>query len=239
LHACRLAELLDIPTIIIPPTPGVLSTAGLLSTDLKNDYVQTCYQEGPAYDPARITTIYAELKEQALAWLQAEQVPREARHLVYAADLRYAHQSFELTCPVASEYMTAGLMQDLVAAFHREHRRLYAYDLPNAPVELVNLRVTALGLLPKFQPARASAPAATLDGALAGVRQVYFEQQGGFVDTPCYRRSRLAPGVSFEGPAIVDQDDTTTVVFPTFQASVDALGNLILTQPLTSAEGRT
>jgi N-methylhydantoinase A len=229
LHACRLAELLDIPAIVIPPTPGVLSTAGLLSTDLKNDYVQTCYQEGPQYDPARITAVYADLEAQALAWLQAEQVPPEAQRLTYAADLRYAHQSFELTCPMRTGHVTEGLMQALVVAFHREHRRLYSYDLPNAPVELVNLRVTAIGLLPKLQPQMAGAASPSLKGALAEVRPVYFDQRGGFVETPCYRRSRLAPGMTFEGPAIVDQEDTTTVIFPEFHARVDTLGNLILT----------
>jgi N-methylhydantoinase A len=228
LHACRLAELLDIPAVIIPPTPGVLSTSGLLSTDLKNDYVQTCYQEGPQYDQARMAAVYTDLAAQALAWLQTEQVPAAAQHLVYAADLRYAHQSFELTCPMPTGPITQALIQELVVAFHREHRRLYSYDLPNAPVELVNLRVTAIGLLPKLQPPVASAASASLAGALVGSRPVYFEQLGGFVETPCYRRSQLAPGMTFEGPAIVDQDDTTTVIFPAFRAKVDAVGNLIL-----------
>jgi N-methylhydantoinase A len=228
LHACRLAELLDIPAIIIPLTPGVLSTSGLLSTDLKNDYVQTCYQEGPQYDLTRMTAAYADLEAQALAWLRTEQVPAEAQQLIYAADLRYAHQSFELTCPTPVGHVTQALMQELVTAFHREHRRLYSYDLPNAPVELVNLRVTAIGLLPKLQPQIASTAASSLESALAEVRQVYFDQRGGFVDTPCYARSRLAPGMTFEGPAIVDQDDTTTVIFPDFHAKVDPVGNLIL-----------
>jgi N-methylhydantoinase A len=229
LHACRLAELLAIPTIVIPPTPGVLSTSGLLSTDLKNDYVQTCYQEGPQYDLGRLTTVYAELNAQALAWLQAEQVPSTAQRLVYAADLRYAHQSFELTCPMPAGQVTPALAQQLVAAFHREHRRRYSYDLPHAPVELVNLRVTAIGLLPKLEPQVASAAATNLAGALAHSRPVYFEQLGGFVDTPCYTRSRLAPGMTFVGPAIVDQDDATTVVFPDFHVTVDTMGNLVLT----------
>jgi N-methylhydantoinase A len=229
LHACRLAELLDIPSIIIPPTPGVLSTAGLLSTDLKNDYVQTCYQEGPEYDPVRVTAVFAELAEQALTWLEAEQVPPQARQLLYAADLRYAHQSFELTCPVATGHATPTLMRQLVAAFHREHQRLYSYDLPNAPVELVNLRVTALGVLPKLQTPSGRAASTSLDSPPAGIRSVYFEQRGGYIETPCYRRAQLAPGMSFEGPAIVDQDDTTTVVFPGFHASVDAVGNLTMT----------
>jgi N-methylhydantoinase A len=230
LHACRLAELLDIPTIVIPPTPGVLSTSGLLSTDLKNDYVQTCYQEGARYDLARIASAYADLEAQALTWLRAERVPSEAQRLIYAADLRYAHQSFELTCPVPTGHVTPALVEALVAAFHREHQRLYSYDLPNAPVELVNLRVAAIGLLPRLQPRIAGASTSGLDGASAEARPVYFDQLGRFADTPCYRRSRLAPGMTFAGPAIVDQDDATTVVFPDFHAKVDPAGNLILTR---------
>jgi N-methylhydantoinase A len=175
-----------------------------------------------------MAAVYTDLAAQALAWLQTEQVPAAAQHLVYAADLRYAHQSFELTCPMPTGPITQALIQELVVAFHREHRRLYSYDLPNAPVELVNLRVTAIGLLPKLQPPVASAASASLAGALVGSRPVYFEQLGGFVETPCYRRSQLAPGMTFEGPAIVDQDDTTTVIFPAFRAKVDAVGNLIL-----------
>jgi N-methylhydantoinase A len=232
LHACRLAELLDIPTIVVPLMPGVLSTYGLLSTDLKNDYVQTCYQEGPAYDLARLEAVYAELEAQAREWLRAERVPLDAQRLLRAADLRYAQQSFELTCAVPPGPMSQALLQQLVAAFHREHRRLYTYDLPAAPVELVNLRVTALGLLPKLQAPVLTTSSRDPQDALVGTRRVYFEQTRGVVETPCYARSRLTPGMAFEGPAIVDQDDATTVVFPTFQARVDSVGNLILERPV-------
>jgi N-methylhydantoinase A len=228
LHACRLAELLDMPSVVVPLTPGVLSTYGLLSTDLKNDYVQTCYQAGPDYDLARIEAVYGELEAQAREWLRTEQVPADSQRLVRGADLRYAHQSFELTCGMADGRVSQAVLEQLVAAFHREHQRLYTYDLPNAPVELVNLRVTALGILPKLTTPDLPGSSQSLKEALAGQRRVYFEQVGSFVETPCYARDRLAPGMVFEGPAIVDQDDATTVVFPTFRARVDAIGNLIL-----------
>jgi N-methylhydantoinase A len=228
LHACRLAELLDIPAVVIPPTPGVLSTYGLLSTDLKNDYVQTCYQEGPTYELERIASVYADLEAQARHWLQAEQVPPQARRLTRSADLRYTHQSFELTCPLPAGELSQTLLQQLVAAFHGEHQRLYTYALPNAPVELVNLRVSAVGLLPRLQAPTLAPGSNDLQGAVVGVRRVYFEQTGGFVETPCYARQRLGPGMTFDGPAVIDQDDATTVVFPNFRVNVDAAGHLIL-----------
>jgi N-methylhydantoinase A len=230
LHACRLAELLDIPAIVIPPTPGVLSTYGLLSTDLKNDYVQTCYQDGPQFDLARITAVYTSLEAQALAWVRSEQVPQEAQRFIRSADLRYAHQSFELTCPMPAGPLTQMLLQELIEAFHREHRRLYSYDLPNAPVELVNLRVTAIGALPKLKSQVVKTSTTDLKAAVTETRPVYFDQAAGFIDTPCYARQRLSPGMTFEGPAIVDQDDATTVIYPDFCAKVDPVGNLILTR---------
>jgi N-methylhydantoinase A len=230
LHACRLAELLDIPTIVIPPTPGVLSTYGLLCTDLKNDYVQTCFQEGPEYDLARMASVYADLEAQAREWLVGERVPAEAQRVAYSADLRYAHQSFELTCPLPQGPISQAVMHQLVATFHGEHQRLYTYNLPHAPVELVNLRVTAIGLLPKLRASALTDPPIARENAGTGVRRVYFEQEGGFVETPCYARDRLAPGMTFEGPAIVDQDDATTVLFPGFRAWVDPAGNLIFTR---------
>jgi N-methylhydantoinase A len=206
----------------------VLSTYGLLSTDLRNDYVRTCYQEGPQYDLGRIASVSADLEAQAHAWLRSEQVPPEAQRLIRSADLRYAHQSFELTCPMPNGQLTQALVQQLVEAFHREHRRLYSYDLPNAPVELVNLRVTAIGSLPKLKAQVMSDSTTDLEGALTEVRPVYFDHMGRFVDTPCYARQRLGSGMTFEGPAIVDQDDATTVIYPHFRAKVDAVGNLIL-----------
>jgi len=230
LHACRLAELLDMPAIVIPPTPGVLSTYGLLSTDLKNDYVQTLYQNGPQFDLERITGVYAELEAQALAWVRSEKVPQEAQRFLRSADLRYAHQSFELTCPVPAGPVTQGLLQQLIQMFHREHRRLYSYDLPNAPVELVNLRVTAIGSLPKLQPQVVNTSRDDLMAACTETRPVYFDQVAGFVETPCYARQRLSPGMTFDGPAIVDQDDATTVIYPYFRAWVDPAGNLILSR---------
>jgi N-methylhydantoinase A len=230
LHACRLAELLEIPTIVIPPTPGVLSTYGLLSTDLKNDYVQTCYQDGPPFDLARITAVYTALEAQALAWVHSEQVPHEAQRFLRSADLRYAHQSFELTCSVPAGSLTQRLLQQLTEAFHREHRRLYSYDLPKAPVELVNLRVTAIGLLPKLTAQVVNTPITDLKAACTEIRPVYFDQAAGFVETPCYARHLLHPGMTFDGPAIVDQDDATTLIFPNFRARVDPAGNLILSR---------
>ena len=235
LHACRLAELLDIPTVVIPPRPGVLSTWGLLDTDIRATFVRTAGTATRRLAEAgrRVADLEAawqELERQARAWLEGEQVPRERQRFERGADLRYEHQSFELTCPLDEGTLTAAVLERLVATFHAEHRRLYSYDLPSAPVELVNLRLTAVGVLP-HRERRPPAPAGgDLAGAVAGRRSVYF-RGAGFVSTPCYGRDRLAPGLAFEGPAVVEQDDATLVVAPGFRARVDHAHNLILERP--------
>ena len=235
LHACRLAELLEIPTVIIPPRPGVLSTWGLLDTDMRATFVRTVgtaerhLGEGPAaargVDVKPLEATWSDLEAQARAWLDTEEIPRDRQRFERSADLRYEHQSFELTCPLGEGAVTTVRLTELTATFHAEHRRLYTYDLPDAPIELVNLRVTAIGALP-----RRRAPAAQAAGAshaMTDRRPVYFRGTG-FVATPCYARGALAPGMSFEGPAIVTQDDSAPLVAPGFRARVDDADNILL-----------
>ena len=118
-------------------------------------------------------------------------------------------------------------VDELIATFHGEHRRLYTYDLPRASVELVNLRVTAVGVLPKRTPPPSAARGTDAQDARAGQRPVYF-RGAGFAATPVYTRGRLAPGMALDGPAIVDQDDATCLVAPGFRARVDHAHNLLL-----------
>jgi N-methylhydantoinase A len=232
LHACRLAELLDIPRVVIPPYPGVLSTWGLLDTDIRATFVRTV---GPAarraapggHDVSALEGMWTDLQQQAQAWLDGEQVPRDRWRFERAADLRYEHQSFELTCAAGEGPLTGARLEALLATFHAEHRRLYTYDLPGAPVELVNVRVTAIGLLPRRATSTADANGTDPRGALLGRRSVHFRGPG-FTDTPCYARVRLAPGISFTGPAVVDQGDATTLVAPGIRARVDHAQNIIL-----------
>ncbi|HYB69629.1 MAG TPA: hydantoinase/oxoprolinase family protein, partial [Candidatus Bathyarchaeia archaeon] len=232
LHACRLAELLDIPTVIVPARPGVLSTWGLLDTDIRSTFVRTVgvADRRPAEADrgvAGLDSAWAELERQGQAWLDGEQVPRERQRFERAADLRYEHQSFELTCPLGAGALTALRLRELVATFHAEHRRLYNYDLPAAPVELVNLRVTAVGALPRRESRPPDAVSGRLAEALTGHRRVYF-RGAGFISTPCYARAGLAPGMTWEGPAIIEQADATPLVAPGFRARVDTEGHILL-----------
>jgi N-methylhydantoinase A len=232
LHACRLVELLDIPTVVIPPRPGVLSTWGLLDTDIRATFVRTVgVAERRLVDACgavgELEAAWAGLERQAQAWLAGEQVPRDRQRFERAADLRYEHQSFELTCSIGEGPLTAARLQALVATFHTEHRRLYSYDLPSAPVELVNLRLTAVGALPRRETRMPVTGTARLADARIGSRPVYF-RGAGFLDTPSYARERFVPGMAFDGPAIIEQSDATPLVAPGFHARVDAAHNILL-----------
>ena len=242
LQAVALAEALGMGTVLIPPHPGVLSTDGLLRTDLRNDYVQTCPQLGPDYDLARLNAILADLERQAITDLAREQIPPNRRRLRRGADLRYQHQGYELSVEVPDGPLTPEALQGIEEAFHQEHRRLYTYDLRAQPVELVNLRVTATGLLPHTQAARREPPAPGSGGsglrpdgsrastipAPAGTRDIYFGPETGWLQARCYARDQLAPGADLIGPLAVDQNDSTTILGPNQHAQVDAFGNLVI-----------
>lgn len=226
LHAGPLARLLDMPTVLIPPQPGVLSTLGLLVTDLRNDYVQTDLQRGPHYNLERMAQVYARLETEAERWLAQEGIAPPQRSYIWAADLRYARQGIELTVESSSRAVTPAFVVELIQAFHRKHEQLYTYALADTPVEVVNLRVRALGAL-----SLPMLPEAATNGAVAPTpfahRRVYFGEAGGFVTTPTYQRSDLKAGHTFDGPVIIDQLDTTTVIFPGQRVTVDRIGNLV------------
>lgn len=230
LHACRLAELLEIPAVVIPPRPGVLSTWGLLDTDIRATFVRTAgiaERRAASADVPRLEAVWSELTSEARAWLDGEQVPRDRQRFERGADLRYEHQSFELTCPLGEGALTPARLEELIGTFHAEHRRLYTYDLPRAQVELVNLRVTAIGVLPKRAAPAAAVTSVDTARAVVGERTVYF-RGGDSAPVPVYARHSLGPGMSFAGPAIVDQDDATCLVAPAFRARVDHASNLLL-----------
>jgi N-methylhydantoinase A len=222
LHGADLAALLGMGTVLVPRHPGVLSTFGLLGTEVRNDYARTSLQKPPDYDLDAVAGVYAELEGQARAWLAAEGVPASARRLTRLADLRYRHQGFELTAP----WPERGLAVDaLLARFHERHRQLYTYALPDAPVEIVTLRVAAAGRVRRFM--LPPLPRRRVAARRPPRRRVHFAGAG-WTACACVDREQLSAGAVVMGPAIVEQPDTTTVVPPGYRARVDRVGNLII-----------
>ena len=230
MHSISVARLLDMPTVIAPPSPGVGSAYGLLVADFKNDYARTSIQKPSDYDLGSIERIYRELETEATHWFDAEQVPQDRRELVRSADLRYAHQGAEVTVEFGASPVDLAGLEAMIQEFHQEHHRLFGFSLEQ-PVEIVTLRTTALGHLEPARMAQLSDDLGSPSRALLGQRQVYFEESGGFVPCDIYHRARLAPDSNIEGPAILENVDSTVVIDPGWLARIDYYGNCIM-QPV-------
>jgi N-methylhydantoinase A len=227
LHGGALARLLGIPTILVPPGPGVLSALGLLVSSLKAEFTRTCLQKAGAFDANEVARVYGELGREAVAWLDQEDVPQDARRVSLYASLRYQHQGFELNVPWAGRDVTQASAAATVAAFHRLHEQLYTFAQEDTPVEIVTLRVDARGVFPA--PARPELPpAGTPADARIGEQAVVLES--GPAKAAIYARERLGRGARLAGPAILTQLDATTLLLPGQVGEVDALGNLIVTE---------
>ena len=226
-HASELASELDIPRVLVPIAPGVTSALGLLMADMRHDYVRTVLRLAAESDARELGHRYAEMEAEALDQMEREGLPPDGVNLVRLADVRYLGQGFELEVPVTGGTLDAGRMAELVERFHQAHKRRYGYANSDNPVEIVNLRLTALAELPQPRLAAGQLNGATNPpGAQKEQRHVYFNKR--FVPTAIYDRSRLNPGDVVEGPAVIEQLDSTTVVWPAQQARVDPYRNLIL-----------
>ena len=149
-HAAALAAELQIPEVVVPPAPGAFSALGLVASDLKRDYSRTFYADLATLDPTRVGERIAEMEATASEWLASAGIPRERRALLRAADVRYRRQAYELTVPLADGPITRSSLDRLAADFHEKHRQTYGHANPAEPVQLVNLRLTAIGRLPRI-----------------------------------------------------------------------------------------
>lgn len=223
LHACELAAALQIPKVLIPATPGVLSALGMLVADIIKDYVRTIMI--PAEEAQdRVEMVFAELERQGQADLAREGFAPEQVTLERFLDLRYVGQSYEIVVPFDAEVTEA------VANFHAAHERRFGYNNPRERVQVVNVRVKAHSsparpILEKFEKIDAATHNTLTPKAF---RPVIFNAAGATPQhTAVYAREELMPGLSFAGPAIVTQYDTTTVLPPGWLAEIDAYGNII------------
>ncbi len=184
-------------------------------------------QRGPDYDVAGMEALYQAMQADTSAHLTAEGIPVAQQTFARLADLRCAKQGFEITVEFPALTVTETAVHQLIDAFHQRHEQLYTYAAPDTPVEIINLRLRALGRMDKLTlPRIDTAPEGAVPMA-DQTRPVYFSDLG-FVETPVFRRQDLLAGHTLDGPAIVDQLDSTTVIYPHHQAHVDVYGNLLM-----------
>jgi N-methylhydantoinase A len=219
LHAVALAEELAIPKVIIPPAPGAFSALGLVASDVKRDYARTLYADLGSIATAQVAEVVARMEADGDAMLAKAGVPSDAREMQRFADLRYPRQAYELTVPFDGGAVTRASLDRLMAAFHQRHEQTYGHANPKEPVQMVNLRVTAIGHLPTI-PIRQESRPARRD---ARQRPAWFPQTG-TVATAIHRREELAAGAKIAGPCIIDALDCTAVIPPGWLGAVDASG---------------
>lgn len=225
LHAALLARELEIPRVVIPPSPGTFSALGTVLADIRYDYVVTDIHVLGNREPAALQAQFAELLQAGARQLDAEGVDADRRVYIAAADLRYVGQGFELQVPISLPLATAGDLAEIRRRFDDQHERTYGHRFPDNEVEMVNLRVTAIGRVPRPDQPRL-APGA---GGAVKVGERTLRLWGRRVTCPVIARAALQPGQSVSGPAIVEEMGATALVLPDQEMRVDEVGNLVLT----------
>ena len=228
LHAARLAAELDMARIIIPPSPGIMCAIGLLLTDLRADFAATRLMAAEPGSADAAEAILSPLVAEAESWLATEHVAPDERRLSRTVDMRYRGQNYELAVRVPEGPVTANSIAALIAGFEDAHKQRYGFLAEEEGVEFVTFRVEAFGVVKKASFAASEPGPADPAPAEIGTRQTYFASAGEIVETPVYGRDKLKAGMSFNGPAIVEQMDTTTVVPPGTRLTVDTMNNLIM-----------
>jgi N-methylhydantoinase A len=224
-HGGRLATELGVPTVLVPPVPGVLSALGLLVASVEHDSVDTVALDAAEAKPEALEETFAILDERVTEMMRADRVPEGAATATRFADMRYIGQGYTLEVPVPLE-LDDDAVAGVIDEFHAIHLRVYNHAHPGAATEFVNLRVVQEWALPRpdLRPA-----AAAQGGTAPSSRRAYFEELGGYVDTPIYTRGALEAGQDIEGPAIVEQSDTTLVIYPKRRAILNEAGALVVT----------
>jgi N-methylhydantoinase A len=252
LLVCRLIDILGLRGVVVPLDPGNLSAFGLLTVDVKNDYVQTHVVPDERLDRDEIAAVYRTLEARAADALDREGFPPEQHRFLRSADLRYDGQAFEVRVPAPAGTVGEEFQRAVVDAFHLEHERLYGYSYrpdpaadpratdpraagptqagahrPRHPVEWVNLRVSGIGPIERPRLRRLAVGDGDRDRSRTGERQVTFD--GAPVTTPIHARERLLAGDVIAGPAIVEEFGSTVPIHPGFTARVDGFANLVVT----------
>ena len=240
LFAAQIALEVGTPWVLVPPYPGITSAMGLLATDMVYEYVSTAYQRLSTIDAAALQRRFEELEEQARTQLEEDGVPADRLVIQRVADCRYLGQGYELRVDVDSGAIDHDWVEKVRRTFHDIHQREYSRRFEESDIEIPNVRVRAIGLMPPLSTPEAEHGTASPDDALRHEGAAWFVGPGGLaqVTTRYYDRAALKAGNRLEGPAIVNQYDTTTVIPPGLAANIDRYGNIVVEIAVLAQSGR-
>jgi N-methylhydantoinase A len=225
IHSVAIARQLHIPTVIIPVLPSHFSAFGMLMSDIRHDYVRTQLVAFPKLKFDELGKIFAEMLDEARAMLATERVSEDASMFQRYLDLRYEGQEFSIKVPVSAEEIAAGDLRTIRDRFDTIHDRSFGHAAPNEPLEMVNVRLSARGVRNKMQM-----PAIKTSGEVAPrtTRKACFESADRFEDCPVYSRATLFAGAEIEGPALIEEYGSTTVMFRGDRATISKTGEIII-----------
>ena len=226
-HAVGLAEMLDITRVVVPPFPGVFSSFGLLVADVEHHFVQTYFKTFEQLDITALSELLNGLWNQGRNQLRAEGFDDSRHEILTQMDMKYDGQVSDLTVPYPSNEVNRQTINAVIKSFDEEHERSFGYNSPGTGYQLVNVRVIARGLpeVPRM-PEKLELPVMAT-GASEPNRDVYFGATRGWASVPIVNRQALI-GATTDGPLIVEEYDSTTVVPPSWNATVDQWSNIIL-----------
>ena len=229
-HAGRIGQELGIKKVIIPPNPGVFSAMGLVCTDLKRDYVRSLYtlmaEDGV---DEQIRQVREEITVEARDMLARSGIPEDNWEFRYSIDMRYGHQAYELTVPVEDSEIEDGALDAMAERFHAQHFTTYDYNAPDEPIQLVNMRVSAIGKFgADFIASRVSSSNGSGNISPRSHREVYFKETG-LAPCPVYDRGELHPGAEIQGPAVIQESSSTVIIYPNQSAAATEFGTIEIT----------
>jgi N-methylhydantoinase A len=229
-HADAIARALKMQGYICPASAGVASALGFLTAPASFEFARTHIARVVPGAMAEIETVFAALEQEGRATLAEAGVPEQEMRFVRQADLRHVGQGHEIVVELPGDALDGGpeVVEALRERFFADYERIYGHAHRHLDLEITTCRLTASGPKPTVTLEELRSGGSP-EAAVKGTRRAFFAEAGGFVETPLYDRSKLAPGASFEGPAIVEEVDSTAVIGPGTTVTVDAYADLVVT----------
>jgi N-methylhydantoinase A len=226
-HACQIAHELEIPVMVVPKESSIFCAAGMLMSDLKHNFVRTYAVRIDQADKGRFKALYGEMEKEAKRLLNEENIPEERIEYIHSLDMRYVKQYHEVNVEINRELVDSMDTDAIGALFHPTHNRLYGYSLEEegTPIEIINMRLTAVGKTEKPRFSEEGYDGEGPSAAFKRKRKVWLPLDKTFEEVPVYDGLKLKYGNKIEGPAIVEQVNTTTFVTPEYSVLVDKYGS--------------
>ncbi len=232
IHACLIADELDIPMFLVPRESSIFCAAGMLMSDLQHDFVRSFVGDLDKLDWDALGRVLTDMVEEGTRLLAAEKIPEDRSQFQVSLDCRYVKQYHEVSFPVSVDAVCQAQLGEIATLFHREHNRMFGYSLEQegTPIELINIRLRAVGTTEKPARAAEEPSGADPDEALKGERRLFVPEDNGFANAPVYDGNRTRHGHRIVGPALIEQVNTTVFLSRSYDCVCDKYGSFAVYQ---------